>query len=90
MCQLWVDVDDSVDLVISSCVLNLSPKKDEVLKEILRVLKPGGRMVISDIVVDRDVSEVDSIEDWLNAIGTRLGDQLEDADFEWRPADGTV
>jgi ubiquinone/menaquinone biosynthesis C-methylase UbiE len=51
--------DDSVDLVISNCVLNLSQRKDEVLKEILRVLRPGGRMVISDIVVDREIEPED-------------------------------
>ena len=49
--------DASVDLVLSNCVINLSPDKPAVFREVHRVLKSGGRMVVSDIVLNRDLPE---------------------------------
>jgi len=49
--------DRSVDVVISNCVINLSPDKSAVFGEILRTLKPGGRIVISDILRSGEMPE---------------------------------
>ena len=49
--------DASVDLIISNCVINLSPAKEQVFREAYRALRPGGRMVVSDLVLLKTLSE---------------------------------
>jgi SAM-dependent methyltransferase len=68
--------DNSVDVVISNCVINLSADKDRVLRETFRVLKPGGRFAVSDVVVRGDVpGEVRrSMELWVGCIAGALQD----------------
>jgi SAM-dependent methyltransferase len=66
--------DDSVDVIISNCVINLSADKDKVLREALRVLKPGGRFAVSDVVVRGEVpAEIRrSMELWVGCIAGAL------------------
>ena len=49
--------DNSIDLVMSNCVINLAPNKEKVYREIYRVLKPGGRFVVSDLVTEKELDE---------------------------------
>ena len=54
--------DDSVDVVISNCVINLSADKRAVLAEVARVLKPGGRFAVSDVIADADMDAETRVE----------------------------
>lgn len=69
--------DDSVDVVISNCVINLSADKDRVLREAFRVLKPGGRFAVSDVVVRGSVPESvrRSMLLWVGCIAGALEEQ---------------
>ena len=69
--------DHSVDLIISNCVINLSPDKDRVLAEAFRVLKPGGRFAVSDIVIRGEMpAEIQrSLELWAGCVAGALEEQ---------------
>jgi len=81
--------DQSVDVIISNCVINLSEDKDAVLREAFRVLKPGGRFAVSDVVIRGPVpSEIRrSIELWVGCVAGALEEEeyaakLKGAGFE--------
>jgi len=81
--------DNSVDVIISNCVINLSGDKDQVMREAFRVLKPGGRLAVSDVVIRGEVpAEVRrSMELWVGCIAGALqeaeyGEKLQAAGFE--------
>lgn len=66
--------DESVDLIVSNCVINLAPDKRKVFREMFRVLKPGGRFTISDIVSDQTVPQylVHDTDKWGNCLSGAL------------------
>jgi len=68
--------DNSVDVIISNCVINLSADKDRVMREAFRVLKPGGRFAVSDVVVTGEIPAVvrKSVELWIGCIAGALRD----------------
>jgi len=81
--------DNTVDVIISNCVINLSADKDRVLREAFRVLKPGGRLAVSDVVTRGDISpEIrQSILLWVGCIAGALDEndyraKLSNAGFE--------
>ena len=81
--------DASVDIVISNCVINLSPDKPQVFQEAYRVLKSGGRLAVSDIVTDGPLSDTvkESLSAWASCIAGALDVQdyraaIEAAGFE--------
>jgi arsenite methyltransferase len=80
---------ESVDVIISNCVINLSGDKRQVLREAFRVLKPGGRFAVSDIVVRGEAPEAirRSMELWVGCVAGALEEQeyralLAEAGFE--------
>ena len=81
--------DDSVDVIISNCVINLSGDKPAVFREAARVLRPGGRFAVSDVVADPEMDESTrrDMQQWTGCIAGALTeddfrDQLEAAGFE--------
>jgi SAM-dependent methyltransferase len=80
--------NNTIDIIISNCVINLSPDKDAVFQEAFRVLKPGGRFTVSDIVTEGDMPESlrKNISAWVGCISGAIDesdylDKLRQAGF---------
>ena len=69
--------DESVDVIISNCVINLTLDKGRVFREAYRVLRPGGRLMISDIVTDKPLPEPvrSDPEEWARCVGGAIPDE---------------
>lgn len=78
--------DNSVDVIVSNCVINLSSDKDRVFREALRVLRPGGRLAVSDVVVRGVVPEAirRNVELWIGCVAGALS--VEDYESKLRRA----
>jgi arsenite methyltransferase len=70
--------DESVDVIISNCVINLSPDKGEVFSEAYRVLRPGGRLAVSDIVTYGPLPEIvrSNLEAWAGCVSGALDETV--------------
>jgi arsenite methyltransferase len=77
--------DDSVDTIISNCVVNLAGNKDRVAREMYRVVRPGGRVALSDVVIDGGIGEdhpfYQELRVDLEAWGSCIGGALSDAQY---------
>ena len=93
--------DNSVDVIISNCVINLSADKDAVLREAFRVLKPGGRFAVSDVVVrgtDVPAEVRKNMELWIGCVAGALEEseyreklaRLASATWRWSPRASTA
>ncbi|MFW9846625.1 MAG: arsenite methyltransferase, partial [Candidatus Thorarchaeota archaeon] len=81
--------DDSVDVIISNCVINLAPDKGKVFREAYRVLRPGGRVMVSDIVLDASLPKKvrDEVVNYTGCLGGAILEEeylqhMRDAGFE--------